>query len=125
MSDAPVSGQSTKLVRQSRRPATTRPAGEAGYGLGEAEGAAGADPDGAADAEVDGAADAGADAEALAGADSEAEAEAVADGDASADADALGLVVGFAVRRPPLPSSSALRRIATNTATVAITNTFE
>ena len=56
-------------------------------------------------------------------ADALADAEALADADGSADA--LGLAEGVAVRRPPLPSSRALRKIATNTATVAITKTFE
>ena len=113
----------------------TRTDGAIDYGLGDAEGAAdgGAEADGAADAEADGAVDAdadglaGADADAdgLAGADADALADAEALADADGSADALGLAEGVAVRRPPLPSSRALRKIATNTATVAITKTFE
>ncbi len=64
-----------------------------------------------------------ADADGLAGADADGAAEALADADGSADA--LGLGVGFAVRNPPLPSSRAFSRIATNTATVTITKTFD
>ena len=64
-----------------------------------------------------------ADADGLAGADADADADALADAEGSADS--LGLALGFAVRSPPLPSSRALSRIATNTATVAITNTFD
>ena len=95
------------------------------YGLGDAEGAADAlsDADGAADADADGA--------------TEAEADADADGLAGAEADADALPTPTArprrwgwhsaspVRSPPLPSSKALRKIAENTTTTAITKTFE
>ena len=38
---------------------------------------------------------------------------------------ALGSRTAWRVRRPPLPNSRAFRKITTNTATVAITKTFE